>query len=177
MSAAKTPDVALGNKELVRQGTEEVINRGNTSYVDEYFTGDYIHHDGVATRNRDGFKTYFKELRDAFPDMQFRIDDEVAEGDRVLQRVTFTGTHAGPFRGLPPTGRAVSLAGFDLFRIEQGKIAEQWSVFDSAAMLDQLGVLPPPGASPFGFLGWAARTMGRIGVLGVRARRNAKKTS
>jgi steroid delta-isomerase-like uncharacterized protein len=158
-------------KSLVRQGTLEVINRGKLDYIDTHFTADYVHHDGAATRDRAGFKTYFASMREAFPDFEFTIEDEVAEGDRVLQRVTFTGTHQGFFRGLPPTGKRVRISGFDLFRLENDKIAEQWSIFDSAGMMNQLGVLPPEGAGPGRFLRWAGRTMARMAVLTARARR------
>ena len=161
-------------KALVRQGTQEVINRGNLGHVDEIFADDYVHHDGAATRDRAGFKEYFAAMRTAFPDFEFAIEDEVAEGDRVLQRVTFSGTQTGFFRGLPPTERRVRISGFDLFRVANGKIAEQWSVFDSAAMLDQLGVMPPQGGGPAAFLGWAGRTVVRMARLTARARRRAR---
>lgn len=164
---------AVDLKALVRQGTQEVINRGNVDYVDQIFSDDYIHHDGPVTRTRAEFKTYFASMRAAFPDMQFAIEDEVAEGDRVLQKVTFTGTHKGFFRGLPPTDRRIRISGFDLFRLRNGRVAEQWSVFDSASMLDQLGVMPPAGAGPIGFLSWAGRTMVRMAQLTARAKRRA----
>jgi steroid delta-isomerase-like uncharacterized protein len=162
-------------KAFVREGTEQIINRGNSEWIDRYMSDDYVHHDGAATRNREEFKAYFAGMREGFPDFRFEVEEEIAEGNLVVQRVTFTGTHEGMFNGVPPTGRHVSLAGFDLFRVENGKVVEQWSVFDTAAMLDQLGLLPPRGASPFGFLGWAGRTMGRMARLTVRAKRKGVK--
>jgi predicted ester cyclase len=72
-------------------------------------------------------------------------EDTVVEGDKVLVRWRSTGTHEGELMGIPPTGRRVTMTGFDLFRIEGGKIAEMWQEADRLGLLQQLGVILPPG--------------------------------
>jgi steroid delta-isomerase-like uncharacterized protein len=80
----------------------------------------------------------------AFPDLQCSVDDEIAEGDRVMTRWTMRGTHLGTFRGLPPTGRFLTGWAMEVSRIEGDKIAEQWLLWDTLDMLQQLGALAPP---------------------------------
>ena len=81
----------------------------------------------------------------AFPDLHHTVEDQVAEGDTVVTRMTLRGTHHGEFRGIAPTGKpiVVSLIGID--RFENGKFAEQWSQLDTLGLLQQLGVIPAPG--------------------------------
>ena len=81
----------------------------------------------------------------AFPDRRITHEDTIAEGDKVLIRWALSGTQEGEVQGIPPTGRPVTLTGFDLFRIEGGKIAEMWQEADRLGMMQQLGVIPEPG--------------------------------
>ena len=81
----------------------------------------------------------------AFPDLQFTIEDMVAEGDFVVVRHTTRGTHQGNFRGIPPTGKQVSGTGMFIDRIVNGKAVEQWINGDDLGLLQQLGVVPTPG--------------------------------
>jgi predicted ester cyclase len=69
----------------------------------------------------------------------------IAEGDKVASRVTLSATHQGEFQGIPPTGKQVTQTGIDLLRIAGGKVVERWGEFDNLGLLQQLGVLPPPG--------------------------------
>ena len=84
-------------------------------------------------------------MRGAFPDYRFEVEDLIAEGDRVVARVTVSGTHLGEMMGLAPTGRRISTSGIEVFRFEDGKMAEHWAAFDALGMLRQIGLVPVPG--------------------------------
>src|SRR6185295_480885 len=106
------------NKVIVRDYLDEIVNRGNMAAF-----GDYISED-VVFNNAKGFKQRFPAIRQAilsaFPDHHLTIEDQVAEGDRVVTRVTFRGTHQGPFNGIPATGRSVEYSGIAIDRIADG---------------------------------------------------------
>ena len=89
-----------------------------------------------------GFLAGFAE---GFPDLQLTIENSVAEGDLVAQRIHFKGTHTGEFQGLPPTGRKVEFSGLELNRFEDGRVAEHWFQLDSLTLLQQLGLKVVPG--------------------------------
>ncbi len=86
-------------------------------------------------------RQFIKALRAAFPDLHFAVLDQIAEGDNVAVRYRFQGTHLGGFRGMPPTRKQVVYSGMLIYRIAEGKIAEQWTEFDLLGFLKQLGVL------------------------------------
>ena len=161
------------NVALMRDGTQRLLNEDRLDLVDELFTPDFVDHDGAVTRDREGFKQYFGELREAFPDYQMTIEQEFGEGDLVLQRSTFRGTHEGVFNGVPPTKRSVTIGGFDLFRLEDGKVAEHWAQFDSLGLLQQIGVVPPPDAGPLKVLATIGGLIGR--GIGYQLRGGGRK--
>ena len=80
----------------------------------------------------------------AFPDARMTIEDMIAEGDKVMWRFTIRATHTGPFRGIPPTGKPVTLTGMALTRMRDGQMAENWNETDDLGMM-QLGVVPAGG--------------------------------
>ena len=87
-------------------------------------------------------------MRSGFPDFQVTIEDLfAAEGEKVVLRFTFRGTHQGEFLGVAPTGKRVTMAGIDIFRIADGKIVELWGQEDVLGMMQQLGAIPEPGHS------------------------------
>jgi predicted ester cyclase len=90
-------------------------------------------------------KPVFMLLHSAFPDLQIEIEDLIAEGDKVVGRVTARGTHQGAFMGIAPTGKPVSFNAIDVVRIAGGKIVERWSQADNLALLQQLGGGSGPG--------------------------------
>lgn len=138
------------NKALVRQMVEAVFNQGNLSRADEFLAPDFIEREelppGIA-RGREGVKQLTGMLRSAFPDFKATIDDVVAEGDKVVIRQTWTGTHQGEFMGVPPTGKSVSFQVIDIIRMAGGKGVEHWGVMDSMGLMQQLGAIPMPGQS------------------------------
>ncbi len=136
------------NKALFRRFMEEVANQGNIDAVDELVAPDAVEHEELppgTPPGREGVKHFFALLRNAFPDLRVTIDDQIAEGDKVVSRVTLSGTHKGEFVGIPPTGKTVTFGAIDIIRVAGGKLVEHWGVTDNLGLLQQLGVVPPPG--------------------------------
>jgi steroid delta-isomerase-like uncharacterized protein len=136
------------HRALVRRFVDEVISRGELDQADQLLAPDYMYHaPAMEVRGPEGIKQVFAMLRGAFPDWSETIEDLVAAGDRVVFRVTGRGTHRSEFMGIPPTGQQVVVAGIDIVRLEGGKIAEHWAVFDQLGLLQQLGAIPAPGGA------------------------------
>ena len=136
------------NKALFRRLMEEVFDRGNISLIDELFAPDFVEHEelppGIAAGS-EGVKQMSTMFRSAFPDFKATIDDMIAEGDKVVVRGTWSGTHKGEFMGIPPTGKRVSIGVIDIIRMAGGKFVEHWGQMDNMRMMQQLGVVPAPG--------------------------------
>ena len=88
---------------------------------------------------------FLAAFTEGFPDLELTIEDAVAEGDLVAQRITFTGTHTGVFQGLPQTNKRVTFNGLELNRFEHGRVAEHWFQLDALGLLQQLGLAVVPG--------------------------------
>ena len=132
------------NKGLVRRWIEEAINKQNLALVDELFTSDYVNHyfpPGLP-QGQEGEKIFSAGFFTAFPDGQMTIENLLAEGDQVAVRWIYSGTHTGNFMNLPPTGKPFSAQGVNIFRIVDGRIAENWASFDMMGLLQQLGAIP-----------------------------------
>lgn len=137
-------------KGTVHRYAEEVWNQGALDAVDRYIASDYIRHDPglpAEVRGPEGIRQLVPMYRAAFPDIHFTAADVIAEGDRVVVRWDVCGTHRGELMGIAPTGREVRLTAIEIFRLANGKIAEQWVLVDNLGMLRQLGVFPPPAQS------------------------------
>ena len=133
------------NKALIRRGTE-VLNRGNVTEIsttlDELFVPDFVRHDPAGGfRSREDYKQFLFSLLAALPG-QFTIEDLIAEGDKVVLRYAFRGTHQGQWRGLPPTGKPVTFTGIFIYRILDSKIVEGWENADALGLVQQLGLIP-----------------------------------
>src|SRR3712207_716323 len=139
------------NKALVRREIEEVFSaQGDLDVADEIFAADYVNHNALSpdpTRGPEGAKEYARMYRNAFPDVQLSIEDQVAEGDKVVTRWIGSGTHQGEMMGIAPTGNRVRVTGITISRIEDGKIVEEWDNFDALGMMQQLGAIPSPEES------------------------------
>lgn len=131
------------NKALVRRGYEE-MNKGNLARMDEGFAADVVVHTpaGQETHGLEEGKQLITKLWRAFPDHHETVDDIVAEGDKVVARVRWTGTHQGEFQGIAPTGKQVTLRAITIYRIAGGKIVEVWEEADILGLMQQLGVIP-----------------------------------
>jgi len=136
------------NKELLRRFVDELFNHGNTSLVEELLAPDFVEHEELPPgipQGREGVKHLSTMLRSAFPDLKATIHDMIAEGDKVVVRMTWTGTQKGEFMGIPPTGKSVSIEVLDIVRAAGGKLVEHWGQMDNMGMMQQLGVIPAPG--------------------------------
>jgi steroid delta-isomerase-like uncharacterized protein len=136
------------NKAVIRRFLEEIFEGGNLELVDELFAPDYVLHDPAVpeeVRGQEGIKQYVSMYRSAFPDTRFTIEDQSAEGDRVVTRWTGQGTHQGELMGIPPTGNQVTVTGIEFDRVSGGKLQETWVNYDALGMMQQLGVVPQQG--------------------------------
>jgi steroid delta-isomerase-like uncharacterized protein len=133
------------NKALVRRFEEEVWNGRNPSFIDEFFAASHsFRAAGSPPLDREGHRQMIAHFQDAFPDGHNTSEELLADGDKVVQRWTFRGTHQGAFQGIPPTGRPVTLTGISIWRIDSGKIVESWHELDSLGLMQQLGAIPEP---------------------------------
>jgi steroid delta-isomerase-like uncharacterized protein len=136
------------NKASFRRMFEEVMNQGNFSLIDELVAPDMVEHEELPPEipaGREGIKVFFTMFRGAFPDLNATIDEVIAEGDKVVARSTWSGTHQGEFMGIPATGKRVSFGVIDIMRFADGVVVEHWGQMDSLGMMQQLGVVPAPG--------------------------------
>jgi steroid delta-isomerase-like uncharacterized protein len=136
------------NGALFRRYVEEVGNEGNLDLADEIFDRYLAHQsDGsVLERGPEDVKRFMGEFREAFRDFHTTIEDQIAEGDKVVTRWRMRGTHEGEFRGIAPTGKQLDITGISIFRFSaEGKVVESWDNFDQLGMMQQLGVIPEPG--------------------------------
>lgn len=131
------------NKAVFRRYVEEVGNKGNLDLADEIFSSYLAHQsDGsVLERGPEDVKRFMGEFREAFADFHTTIEDQIAEGDRVVTRWRMNGTHTGEFRGIAPTGAELDVTGIGIFRFSDGKVVESWDNFDQLGMMQQLGVV------------------------------------
>jgi predicted ester cyclase len=135
------------NKATVRRLVEEVQNRHDLARMDAFFIPNFINHleapDLSAEHTTvERAKIAFREMFTAFPDLHVTIQDQVAEGDKVVTHKLFQGTHHGTFMGLAPTGRQIAFAVIDILRLDNGKVVEHWAIQDRLALMQQLGILP-----------------------------------
>jgi steroid delta-isomerase-like uncharacterized protein len=123
---------------------------GDTSPAGEIFAAGYVMHqhhdrDGSGDLGLEALLAFLGAFRQAFPDLEDRIELQLAEGDLVCTRFTSAGTQRGPLPGIPATGRRARWTGTVIDRIQDGRIIESWGNWDMMGMLQQLGVLPTPG--------------------------------
>jgi len=132
------------NKDIAGRFLEEVVNKGNQAVADELVAADSIDHNPLPglPPGREGFRLSFITFHAAFPDMNYAIEDVVAEGDKVVVRWKATGTHRGELMGILPTGKHIAVTGVDIFRVEEGRLAELWLSWDQLRMMQQLGIVP-----------------------------------
>lgn len=133
------------NREVVRRFIEEGWNEADFEVVEELVAADGVTHDptlGDLPEGPEGAKQAIQLYHDAFSDAHLEIEDVIADEDEVAVRWTGTGTHDGELMGVEPTGTEVEVSGIEIDRVEDGKIAETWVVYDALGMLQQLGAVP-----------------------------------
>jgi steroid delta-isomerase-like uncharacterized protein len=139
------------NKALIRRFYEQVWDNGNLDVCDEVFAADYVRHDlrpSEAAPGPEGQKRIAADFRSAFPDLRVEIDILVAEDDYVVGRWTASGTNRGPWGVLAATGRRATFSAVNIFRFEDGKVAEIWNHRDDLGLREQLGSPVYAGARP-----------------------------
>jgi steroid delta-isomerase-like uncharacterized protein len=136
---------AASNKELLRKAAR-AFNKTDDRSGWYAFHSDSVqaHGLGPSALDKAGLKGFYTALWGAFPDLTIAIDELVAEGDNVVWRITASGTHHGPFQGVPPTGKAVKFGAHYSFRFEDGKIVERWSTLDRLSLLVQIDAVSLP---------------------------------
>jgi steroid delta-isomerase-like uncharacterized protein len=136
------------NKALARRLIEEAWNQGNLAVVDELLAHDHVpHHSLIGDQppSRELYKQFILRTRTAFPDLHATIEDQIAEGDKVMTRWSVQGTHQGVFRGHSPTGNQMRVTGIVVDRIVDGKAVEGWMEMDTQDQMQQLGLILQPG--------------------------------
>jgi steroid delta-isomerase-like uncharacterized protein len=141
----------LGNaseeKKAIARKFLRMFELGDPSMADESVATDYYNHDAAdPSIGLEGVKAFVNSFKSAVPDAQVNIAYQVAEGDKVVSRYTWSGTHQGEYFGVPATGKQVSYAATATFRIADGKIREAWINWDQWGLMQQLGVVSQPGA-------------------------------
>ena len=127
------------NKAIVRRLVGDFLSKHELAAADDIFAEGLIDHQGAVTATgQENVKQFVGGLFAAFPDLQFEIGHLIAEGDKVCLNVIGRGTHRGEFRGVAPTGRAVTILGTSIVRIADGKIAERWNITDIAGLMQQI---------------------------------------
>ena len=135
------------NKKVVDQFIQALFTRGDLTAVDDYLAPDFVDHNPTIPGrpgDRESMRSASQMFRAAFPDWHSRIDDLLADGDKVIERFTAGGTHEGPLMHIEPTGRTVTLGGINIFRLNDGKIAERWGILDQFALMQQIESAPSP---------------------------------
>jgi steroid delta-isomerase-like uncharacterized protein len=137
--------MAEEDKVVARRLYEEVFGSGDLELLDDIALDEYVEHNPLPDQGRGlrGLKDRVAALRDALAP-RFTIEDVIAEGDKVVVRWTNSGSHVGEFAGIPPTNKDFTIGGIDIYRVEDGKLAEHWDVVDQLSLLQQLGLLPSP---------------------------------
>lgn len=140
--------MAQDNATIVRRFAEEVITQGDIESAAQFVWEDVVEQVPFPGQGPglEGLKDILRAMRDAFPDLIFSVQEQVAEGDKVASRFEWTGTHQGTFLGVPATGRSVRVWGMVIDRLEKGRIKETRILMDIFALMIQLGVLSRSGA-------------------------------
>lgn len=131
------------NKTTARRIYDEVFSDGRYEVLDQILSPSFVNHDSAMPMNGAGpaaMRMVVETIRMGFPDLRMMVEDQVAERDRVMTRWMARGTHRGSFMGKPPTNRSASIGGVTVDRFENGKIVESWVNWDSAGLMQQLGI-------------------------------------
>jgi steroid delta-isomerase-like uncharacterized protein len=145
---ARRDTLAHENSTVVRRFVEEVITQGQIDRAAEFVWEDVVEQVPLPGQGPglEGLKDILRAMRGGFPDLVFAIHEQVAEGDKVVSRFEWTGTHQGQFLGIPATGKPVRVWGIVIDRLEAGRIRDTRLIMDTMGLMMQLGVISSPGA-------------------------------
>ena len=135
------------NKAIVRRYYEQLWNKWDMALADQVIAADITFRGslGLSVQGIQSFKEYMAMVQVAFPDFHNAIEELIAEGDQVVARMSYSGSHRGELYGLAPTGKHVTYSGIAIFRIKNGKIATGWVIGDALGLMKQLGAVHAPG--------------------------------
>lgn len=139
--SAMAQDLSQQNKQLLANFANEVFVQKDLTHLQRYLREDYIQHNPLVPQGLSGFQQFFADWFKAVPDWNYRLEKIVAEGDTVWAYGVYSGTQQGDWLGIPATGKQYSMHAVDIFRIENGKLAEHWDVMDAYGLFKQLGVI------------------------------------
>jgi steroid delta-isomerase-like uncharacterized protein len=131
------------NKLTSRRVFDEVFSQGRYELLDQILTPDFVMHDPAIPMEGTGpraMRGVVEMIRTGFPDLRMMVEDQVAERDRVMTRWSARATHRGPFMGKPATNRSATVTGVTIDRYQNGKVVESWTNWDSAGLMQQLGI-------------------------------------
>ncbi len=128
----------------------EILNQGKTQLIDELFAAEYVDRTPQpdVAPTREGFKQWVKNLRMAFPDIRYTVEDVISSGDKWVGRLKVTGTMTGAFAGMSATGKQATWNEIHILRVTDERVLEHWGVVQELSMLVQLGAIPAPGRIP-----------------------------
>jgi len=133
------------NKELLKKAAQAFNTvEDRSAWYGFHAENVQAHGLGPGPLDKAGMKAFYTALWGGFPDLKIHIDELVGEGDEVVWRITASGTHDGPFQGVPPTGKPVKFGAHYTFRFDNGEIVERWSTIDRLSLLMQIGAVPMP---------------------------------
>lgn len=135
----------------ITQFYDVVVNQGHVDQLNRFCAASFVEHQMMSPDQApglEGVKKGFQDLRQAFPDLKFHVDDIIRSGDKAVVRYTMTGTNKGSFMGMPPSGKSVKTTGIDVMRFAGGKVVEHWGNSDDLGMMQQLGAMPNGGPEP-----------------------------
>ncbi len=133
------------NKRLARRALQEIYAKGDLELADDLVHPDFLDHEPAHPERPPGpesVKQTVRSLQSTFGGLRFEVEDEIAEGDKVVQRVVMSGRHTGPLIGREPTGKEFAVRHTYIWRIADDKIVEHWGSRDDLGLLAQLGLLP-----------------------------------
>lgn len=139
---ARTMTATDANKTLVRRAIG--YNHGVADDASEIFAPDFVAYmPGQPPMDRTTFEHFVGGFDAGFPGYTYEIQDQIAQGDLVVNRVTWRGVHGGEFAGIPATGRPIELSGINIFKAKDGRVVAQWAELDMFGVLQQIGAIPP----------------------------------
>ena len=135
------------NKAIMARVYEQGFSQGDVDVIDELMADDFVEHEelppGVPT-GKGAPRALVSMMHSAFPDFHVTVEEMLEDGDKVITRARFSGTHEGEFMGIPATGKSFDIAVIDIVQMRDGKGVAHWGIMDMAAMMQQLGVGGPP---------------------------------
>lgn len=145
-AAIESESIAASNEnKALAKKYYEIWSNGDWDKLDKMIAEDYVTHSRLpgVTPDREGMKQWMMNVKSAFPDVHFTVEQQVAEGDLVVTRWSATGTHDGAFMGVPPTGKKSKVTGISIVRYENGLSVESWGEWDALGMMTNMGAIKP----------------------------------